>query len=192
MVIETRSRSKDSKMLRSPDRDAGREAKLREDVKQYRRTLQKISKMKTKILIALRDEGCPEASHMLQTPTAQSRAPRCRNCGGCHTLDRMGPCMSCLDCRAEDDCTEHTRLCFGWRQPATTFVMGSTVTGVSSLCNAAEYELDKYKELVEKLGEASLEVDATLDQFQPARRSVQTTALIKSEERGTSAVKTNN
>ena len=45
--------------------------------------------------------------------------------------------------------------------------MGSTVTGVSSLCNAAEYDLEKYKELVERLGEASLEVDATLDQFPP-------------------------
>ena len=73
--------------------------------------------------------------------------------------------MTCLDCRAEADCSEHTRLCFGWRQPSTTFVMGSTVTGVSSLCNIAEYELDKYKDLVEKLGEASLEVDAVLDQF---------------------------
>ena len=152
-------------MQRSPERDAVRDAKLREDVKHYRRTLQKISKMKTKILLALRDEGCPEASRMLQTPPADTRAPRCRNCGGCHVLDRLGPCMTCLDCRAEQDCSEHTRLCFGWRQPATTFVMGSTVTGISSLCNAAEYDLGKYKELVERLGEASLEVDATLDQF---------------------------
>ena len=104
MVIETRSRSKDSKMMRSPEHGAGRDAKLREDVKQYRRTLQKISKMKTKILIALRDEGCPEASHMLQTPPTQSRAPRCRECGGCRILERVGPCMTCLDCRAEEDC----------------------------------------------------------------------------------------
>ena len=127
--------------------------------------LQKIFKMKTKILCALRDEGCPEAGQMLQSPPADARAPRCQNCGGCQTLEKMGPCMSCLDCRAEEDCSEHTWLCFGWRQPSTTFVMGSTVTGVSSLCNIAEYELDKYKDLVEKLGEASLEVDAVLDQF---------------------------
>ena len=152
-------------MMRSPDSRAGREAALRNEVKQYRRTLQKISKMKTKILCALRDEGCPEAGQMLQTPPPEARGPRCQNCGGCQTLSGMGPCMTCLDCRNEADCTEHTRLCFGWRQPPTTFVMGSTVTGVSSLCNAAEYELDKYKELVEKLGEASLEVDAVLDQF---------------------------
>ena len=158
-------------MMRSPDGAAARDAQLRDDIKQYRRTLQKISKVKTKILIALRDEGCPEAGHMLQTPPSQSRAPRCRECGGCRILERVGPCLSCLDCRAEEDCTEHTRLCFGWRQPATTFVMGSTVTGVSSICNAADYELDKYKELIEKLGEASLEVDATLDQF-PAGSTV--------------------
>ena len=152
-------------MRRSPVRDPGRDAKLREDIKQYRRTLQKISKVKTKILIALRDEGCPEASHMLQSPPSQTRAPRCQECGGCRIRVRLGPCLNCLDCRAEEDCMEHTRLCFVWRQPATTFVMGSTVTGVSSICNAAEYELDKYKDLIEKLGEASLEVDATLDQF---------------------------
>ena len=160
MVIETRSKSKEGKMMCSPDPRAGREASLKNEVKQYRRILQKISKMKTKILCALRDEGCPEAGQMLQSPPAEARAPRCRNCGGCHTLERMGPCMTCLDCRAEKIAQEHTRLCFGWRQPATTFVMGSTVTGVSSLCNIAEYELDKYKDLVEKLGEASLEVDA--------------------------------
>ena len=152
-------------MRRSPDARAGREAALRDEVKEYRRTLQKISKMKTKILCALRDEGCPEAGLLLQTPVPEAKGPRCQDCGGCVTLRRMGPCMTCLDCRNEGDCTEHTRLCFGWRQPATTFVMGSTVTGVSSICNAADYELGKYKELVEKLGEASLEVDAVLDQF---------------------------
>ena len=99
-------------MQRSPDARAGREARLRNEVKQYRRTLQKISKTKTKILCALRDEGCPEASQMLQTPPAETRGPRCQDCGGCRTLVRVGPCMTCIDCRSEADCTEHTRLCF--------------------------------------------------------------------------------
>ena len=60
---------------------------------------------------------------------------------------------------------EHTRLCFAWRQPSTTFVAGSVVTGVSSICNAVEYDLTKYKLLMDKLGEASLDVESTLDEF---------------------------
>ena len=62
-------------MMRSPDHRAGREASLKNEVKQYRRILQKISKMKTKILCTLRDEGCPEAGQMLQSPPAEARLP---------------------------------------------------------------------------------------------------------------------
>ena len=43
--------------------------------------------------------------------------------------------------------------------------MGSVVTRVSSICNVVEYDLGKYKELVERLGEASLDIESTLDTF---------------------------
>ena len=56
----------------------------------------------------------------------------------------------------------YMRLCFNWRQAATTFVMGSVVTGVSSLCDIAEYDLTQYRGLLERLGESSLEVEAIL------------------------------
>ena len=51
------------------------------------------------------------------------------------------------------------------RQPATTFVGGSVATGVSSICNAKEYNLGKYKELMDKLGDASLDIESVLDEF---------------------------
>ena len=37
------------------------------------------------------------------------------------------------------------------------------VTGVSSVCNIIDYDLDKYRRLVDELGEASLSVEAALD-----------------------------
>ena len=43
----------------------------------YRRTLQKIARYKTKILCALREEGCREAAEMLQTPAKEDGAKRC-------------------------------------------------------------------------------------------------------------------
>ena len=39
------------------------------------------------------------------------------------------------------------------------------MTGVSSLCNVIDYDLTSYKNLLERLGEASLEVEAALDDF---------------------------
>ena len=45
----------------------------------------------------------------------------------------------------------------------TTFVVGSVVTGVSSLCIVAEYDLKKYRELLDKLGDASLDIEMVLD-----------------------------
>ena len=65
----------------------------------------------------------------------------------------------------DTECTEHTRLCFAWHQPTTTFIIGSVVTGVSSLCIVAEYDLKKYQELLDKMGDASLEIEAVLDDF---------------------------
>ena len=165
MVIETRSRKKSAEMLRSPTKRESQERKLREDLKTYRRTLQKIAKTKTKILCALREEGCPVAADLLQTPVKEANGVRCQQCAGCNIVTKLGPCLTCVDCRRELECSEHTRLCFSWRQPATTFVMGSVVTGVSSLCNVIEYDLDNYRQLVEKLGEASLEIEADLDDF---------------------------
>ena len=141
------------------------EAKLKNDVKTYRRQLQKISKTKTKILCALRDEGCREAAELLQTPAREPGVERCRRCVGCHTLETLGPCFHCPGCQAQEECTEHSRLCFAWRQPTATFVVGSVITGVSSLCNVQEYDLTKYKDLVEQLGEMSLEIECTLDEF---------------------------
>ena len=141
------------------------EDRLREEVRAYRKLLQKISRVKTKVLCALRDEGCPEAAEMLQTPARETGASRCGRCVGCHTLQSQGPCSECPECRGQQECVEHTRLCFTWRQPPTTFVAGSVVTGVSSLCNAAEYDLAKYKTLMDKLGDASLDVESTLDEF---------------------------
>ena len=125
----------------------------------------KISRVKTKILCALRDEGCPEAAEMLQTPAREAGASRCERCVGCYTLRSHGPCQECPECREQQECVEHTRLCFTWRQPPTTFVAGSVATGVSSLCNAAEYNLTKYKTLMDELGDASLDVESTLDEF---------------------------
>ena len=141
------------------------ELALREAMKSYRRLLQKISKLKTKILCALRDEGVREAGDLLQAPTREDNAARCNACVGCSTLANMGPCEVCPSCIQETECTEHTRLCFAWRQPTTTFIVGSVVTGVSSLCVIAEYDLRKYRELLDKMGDASLEIEAVLDEF---------------------------
>ena len=77
----------------------------------------------------------------------------------------FGPCLRCRECEAGTECDEHSRLCFAWRQPAVTFVAGSVVTGVSSACNVAEYNIGKYKELVEKLGDTSVEIKSILDRF---------------------------
>ena len=141
------------------------EERLKEEVRTYRKLLQKISRVKTKILCALRDEGCPEAGEMLQAPVREAGASRCGGCVGCHTLKEHGPCTECPGCQGNQECGEHTRLCFTWRQPPTTFVAGSVATGVSSLCNAAEYDLTRYKTLMDKLGDASLDVESTLDEF---------------------------
>ena len=141
------------------------EERLREQVRTYRKILQKIARIKTKILCALRDEGCPEAGELLQTQSSEARTTRCNTCIGCHTLRNTGPCQECPECRAQQECAEHTRLCFTWRQPATTFVGGSVITGVSSICNAKEYDLAKYKELMDKLGDASLDIESVLDEF---------------------------
>ena len=141
------------------------EERLKEQVKNYRRYLQKIARIKTKVLAALRDEGCVEAAELLQVPARVEGAVRCQKCIGCYTLQHEGPCTSCPQCLDNRGCVEHTRLCFTWRQPSTTYVEGSVVTGVSSVCNVIEYELTKYKELMDKLGEASLEVESVLDDF---------------------------
>ena len=141
------------------------EDRLKEEVRSYRKLLQKISRVKTKILCALRDEGCPEAARMLQMPVREAGASRCDRCVGCHTLQAQGPCAKCPECQEQRECVEHTRLCFTWRQPPTTFVAGSVATGVSSLCNAAEYDLTRYKTLLDNLGDASLDVESTLDDF---------------------------
>ena len=139
--------------------------RLKEKVKCYRRYLQKISRLKTKILCALRDEGVPEACELLQTPTREVNAVRCGRCVGCHTLQTVGPCFVCPECASHQECAEHTRLCFAWRQPSATFVGGSVVTGVSSVCNAKDYDITKYKELMDLLGEASLDIEGVLDDF---------------------------
>ena len=141
------------------------EVQLREQMKLYRRGLQKIAKIKTKVLCALRDEGVREAGELLQTPAREVDAVRCDRCVGCTTLRTQGSCQRCPSCVSERECTEHTRLCFQWRQPTTTFVVGSVVTGVSSLCNIVDYDLKKYRELLDQLADASIEVEATLDDF---------------------------
>ena len=60
---------------------------------------------------------------------------------------------------------EHSLLCFSWTQPVATFVAGYIVTGVLSTCNLMSYDITKYRELLEKLEEASLEIETTLDDF---------------------------
>ena len=141
------------------------EDRLRGEVRAYRKLLQKISRIKTKILCALRDEGCQEAAEMLQYPAREVGASRCERCVGCYTLRGHGPCQECPECSQQQECVEHTRLCFTWRQPPTTFIAGSVTTGVSSACNAAEYDLTRYKSLMDELGDASLDVESTLDEF---------------------------
>ena len=134
-------------MQRSPPTTQARteiqEANLMADMKVYRRLLQKVSKTKTKVLCALREEGCRQAAEMLQTPSREVGATRCNACLGCTTYQMLGPCLRCLPCEREEECIEHSRLCFKWRQPATTYVAGSTVTGVSSACNLAEYDIPR-------------------------------------------------
>ena len=141
------------------------EGKLREEMKTYRKLMQKVSRTKTKIMCALREVGCREAAEMLQTPAKESGAVRCSKCLGCVTMITMGPCMRCEDCEKSDECTEHTRLCFKWKQPPSTFVDGSLVSGVSTLCNPADYDISKYKQLLEQLDDVSAEIEATLDEF---------------------------
>ena len=141
------------------------EERLKEQVKSYRRYLQKIARIKTKVLAALRDKGVAEAAELLQVPAREEGTTRCQKCIGCYTLQQEGPCTSCPQCLDSRGCVEHTRLCFTWRQPSTTYVDGSVVTGVSSLCNIMEYNLNKYKDLMDKLGETSLEVESVLDDF---------------------------
>ena len=157
-------------MQRSPSRSTRAASErsenlLRDSMKVYRRTLQKIARIKTKVLCALRDEGVREAEDLLQVPAQDAGAVRCNVCVGCTTLSRLGPCCLCPGCLAKEACNEHSRLCFTWRQPTTTFVVGSVVTGVSSLCVIAEYDLKKYRELLDKLGDASVDIESVLDEF---------------------------
>ena len=63
------------------------------------------------------------------------------------------------------ECTEHTRLCFSWKQPPSTYVAGSVVTGVSTLCNLANYDISKYREMLDNLAETSTDIEGTLDEF---------------------------
>ena len=98
----------------------------------------------------------------------QQDSVRCRNCVGCHTQESAGPCGICEECRASRECAEHSRLCFSWRQPTTTFVEGSVVTSIASIQDIIEYDLSEYKRLLERLEDASLEIEAVLDEF-PAR-----------------------
>ena len=141
------------------------ENKLKNEMKSYRKLLQKVSRMKTKLLFALREEGCLEAAEMLHSPPKEAGAVRCNDCLGCTTLTTMGGCGNCMDCEKEQDCTEHSRLCFSWRQPPTTYVAGSVVTGISSGCNLVDYDIGKYRELVDRLGDVSVEIESTLDDF---------------------------
>ena len=141
------------------------EARIRDQMKSYRRILQKVAKMKTKLLCALRDADCREAAELLRTPAHEAGAARCSDCRGCETLSGMGPCGSCPGCGDKGECMEHSRLCFKWKQPATTFVAGSVVTGISSACNLPDYDLTSYREMVDKLGEVSLDIESTLDEF---------------------------
>ena len=141
------------------------ETKLRDQMKTYRKLLQKVSRTKTKIMCALREVGCREAAEMLQTPAKETGAMRCSTCLGCVTMQTMGPCLRCEDCEKSDECTEHTRLCFRWKQPPSTFVDGSIVSGVSTLCNPTDYDISKYKQLLEQLDDVSAEIEATLDEF---------------------------
>ena len=141
------------------------ETKLCEAMKGYRKLLQKVARMKTKVLYALRDEGVREAAELLQTPACEVDATRCNTCVGCTTWASIGQCGLCTDCRKGNECSEHTRLCFSFRQPATTFVVGSEVTGMSSLCNIVEYDLGKYRSLLDQLGEASVDIEEVLDDF---------------------------
>ena len=156
-------------VLRSPPSTRARaldvEKKLLDEMKSYRKMLQKVARMKTKILFALREEGCREAAEMLQAPPRDAGAVRCNECLGCMTKLQLGGCGNCIDCEKDGDCTEHSRLCFSWRQPATTYVAGSVVTGVSSGCNLVDYDISKYKEMVDKLGDLSVEIKSTLDGF---------------------------
>ena len=134
-------------------------------MKKYRKILQKVAKTKMKLLCALRDADCREAAELLQTPVREEGARRCDKCSGCVTLASVGACRMCKECEAGQECAEHSRLCFSWRQPATTFVAGSVVTGVSSMCNLVEYDMGPYKDMLEKLSDASLDVETTLDDF---------------------------
>ena len=86
-------------MERSPPTTRARteehETKLMSEMKAYRKLLQKISKIKTKILCALREEGCREAGEMLQTPPREDTPTRCQSCQGCETLSVWSvPAMS--------------------------------------------------------------------------------------------------
>ena len=148
------------------------ERKLMDEMKTYRKILQKVARMKTKLLFALREEGCREAAEMLQSPPREAGAVRCNNCQGCTVRATQGGCGNCLDCEKNEDCTEHSRLCFSWRQPPTTYVAGSVVTGISSGCNLVDYDIAKYRELVDKLGDVSVEIESTLDTF-PAGSDIQ-------------------
>ena len=158
------------------------EARLREQMKNYRRLLQKVAKVKTKLLCALRDADCREAAELLQTPPCEAGAGRCSDCQGCETLHGFGPCGSCPGCVAKGDCVEHSRLCFKWKQPATTFVAGSVVTGISSACYLPDYDLTSYREMVDKLGDVSLDIESTLDEF-PAGADPRQNERFSSERR---------
>ena len=148
----------------------------------YRRLLQKVAKTKTKLLCALRDAGCREAADLLQTPARDASVARCRDCQGCETLHGLGPCGSCPGCVDQSGCTEHSRLCFKWKQPATTFVAGSVVTGVSSACYLPDYDMTNYREMVDKLGDMSLDIESTLDEF-PAGADPRQNERFSSERR---------
>ena len=58
------------------------EARLREEMKTYRKTLQKISCLKTKVLCALREEGLPRSGRNVADAGQKSRRGTVRHLSG--------------------------------------------------------------------------------------------------------------
>ena len=55
-----------------------------DEMKIYRKLLQKVARMKTKILFALKEEGCREAADMLQAPPREIGSNSMQQLPGMH------------------------------------------------------------------------------------------------------------
>ena len=156
-----------------PDEDCLKERlneDLQRDYRSWSRLLAKCNATRIKILCALSDNDCREASEMLGESPRLPAPVRCGHCPGCPNMTSLKACKVCPGCQNNHGCVERGRLCFNWTRSATYLQQGSIGTAISSKFDFALADLSHYRERVDKLTEASINLDLTIAQF-PADES---------------------